>query len=205
MAGFFVFLRGSLREVAGWSARGALLLPPVPESFFLAPEDKPRHEELRVNYIGRTEPGKGIEAVLALFTLLKNRPEVQVAIYGYHHPNSTPSVQVHEELSRQTDIPYFYTPYAGYTPEVDENMGRRLRDTDILVLPYQRISSTMDTPLLLTEGMASLCAVATRPLGDIPSIYGSGPFIINSPGGIAAAATAILGAREVLEAERQAS
>jgi len=191
------------REVEGWSDRGALLLPPVPESFFLAPEDKPRHEALRVNYIGRTEPGKGIEAVLALFTLLKNRPEVQVAIYGYHHPNSTPSVQVHEELSRQTDIPYFYTPYAGYTPEVDENMGRLLRDTDILVLPYQRISSTMDTPLLLLEGMASLCAVATRPLGDIPTIYGTGPFIINSPGSIEAAATAILGAREVLEAERR--
>src|SRR5208337_1353650 len=30
-----------VREVEGWSARGALLLPPVPESFFLAPEDKP--------------------------------------------------------------------------------------------------------------------------------------------------------------------
>ena len=192
-----------LREVEGWSARGALLLPPVPESFFLALEDKPRHEELRVNFIGRTELGKGIETVLALFTLLKNHPQVQVAIYGYHRPNSTPSVQVHEELSRQTDIPYFYTPYEGYTPEVDENMGRLLMDTDILVLPYQRISSTIDTPLLLLEGMASLCAVATSPLGDIPTIYGPGPFIIYSPGSIEAAATAILGGRDVLEAERR--
>jgi glycosyltransferase involved in cell wall biosynthesis len=192
-----------LREVEGWSDRGTLLLPPVPESFFLAPEDKPRHEELRVNYIGRTEPGKGIETVLALFTLLKNHPQVQVAIHGYHHPNSTPSVQVHEELSRQTDIPYFYIPYDEYTPEVDENMRRLLMDTDILVLPYQRLSSTIDTPLLLLEGMASLCAVATRPLGDIPSIYGPGPFIISNPGSIGAAATAILGAREVLEAERR--
>jgi len=192
-----------LRKVEGWSDRGALLLPPVPESFFLAPEDKPRHQELRVNYIGRTEPGKGIETVIALFTLLKNHPQVQVAIYGYHHSNSTPSAQVHEELSRQTDIPYFYTPYEGYTPEVDENMGRLLMDTDILVLPYQRISSTIDTPLLLLEGMASLCAVATSPLGDIPTIYGPGPFIIYSPGSIEAAATAILGGRDVLEAERR--
>jgi glycosyltransferase involved in cell wall biosynthesis len=192
-----------LREVERWSARGALLLPPVPEAFFLAPEDKPRHEALRVNYIGRTEPGKGIETVIALFTLLKNHPQVQLAIYGYYHPNSTPSVQVHEELSRQTDIPYFYTPYASYTPQVDEKLRRLLMDTDILVLPYQRISSTIDTPLLLLEGMASLCAVATRPLGDIPATYGAGPFIINNPGGIEAAATAILGAREVLEAERR--
>ena len=75
-----------------------------------------------------------------------------------------------------------------------------LRDTDILLLPYQKLSSTIDTPVLLLEGMASLCAILTRPLGDIPEIYGASRLLLSEP---AAAAPIILESRDFLEEERQ--
>jgi glycosyltransferase involved in cell wall biosynthesis len=61
----------------------------------------------------------------------------------------------------------------------------------------------MDTPLLLLEGMASLCAVITRPLGDIPGIYGPSPFLLSGDGNMADAAQRVKEARNLLDEERQ--
>jgi glycosyltransferase involved in cell wall biosynthesis len=167
------------RYVGRWSDRAELLLPPVWESYFLAPEAKPQHDKLRLTYIGRTEPGKGIEDVIYLYNQLKDQPHVEVEIHGFHHRHSQAGAKFHEWLSGQAGLRYFYTPFEGYRPEVDDNLREILQATDILVLPYLKLSSTIDNPVLLLEGMASLCAVLTKPLGDIPTIYGPSSFLVN--------------------------
>jgi glycosyltransferase involved in cell wall biosynthesis len=189
--------------VSRWSDKGALLLPPVWETYFLKPEDKPNHDQLRVTYIGRTEPGKGIEDVIHLYNELKDQPQVEMEVHGFHHQNSQGGAKFHEWFSRQNDLHYFYTPFEGYTPEVDTNLARILHDTDILILPYQKLSSTIDTPVLLLEGMASLCAVMTKPLGDVPSLYGPSPFILKGPVEMARMVKQLQNSPELLIKERR--
>jgi glycosyltransferase involved in cell wall biosynthesis len=167
--------------VSRWSDRGVLLLPPVWENYFLEPEAKQSHAKLRVTYIGRTEPGKGIEDVIYLYNQLKDQPDIEVEIHGFHHQTSKEGIKFHEWLSHQNSLHYFFTPFEGYSSGVDIKLARILHNTDILVLPYQKLSSTIDTPVLLLEGMASLCAIMTKPLGDMPNLYGPSPFILEGP------------------------
>jgi glycosyltransferase involved in cell wall biosynthesis len=192
-----------LRYVENWSDRGRLFLPPVPESYFLAPEDKSDGSKTRVTYIGRTDPGKGIEDVIQLFTELKDSPGVEVAIHGFHRRNAAVSEQIHESLRRQDTIPYHHEDYDGYTPEMEAGVGRILKETDVLVLPYRKLSSTIDTPLLLLEGMAALCAVVTRSLGDIISTYGPSPWLISESAQIVSVVDRILEAQTILPGERR--
>lgn len=186
-----------------WSQKVEWLLPPIPENYFLNPENKPRHKKIRVTYIGRAESGKGIEDVISLFTRLGNYPQVEVEIHGFYHERLKSSVACHEWLSSQKNLRYFFTPFKGYTPEIDDNLRLILRDTDILLLPYRKLSSTIDMPLLLLEGMASLCAVITRPFGDIPFVYGPSSFLLSGTDELSKAEDCIVTASESLDLERR--
>jgi glycosyltransferase involved in cell wall biosynthesis len=187
-------------DVRQWSNQALLMLPPIPESYFIDPVDKPKKDKLRVTYIGRTEPGKGIEDVISLVTSLQSHPEIEFEIHGFHHKHLEVSVRIHEWLSRQKELQYFYTPFEGYSPHVETELRNILKYTDILLLPYRKLSSTIDMPVLLLEGMASLCAILTRPLGDIPEIYGASCLLLPEP---AAAGPIILESQGFLEEERQ--
>jgi len=191
------------RYARQWCPRSTLLLPPVPESYFIEPDAKPRHEKVQVTYIGRTEAGKGIEDVIQLFTHLKDCPQVNLTIHGFHHKSMPASVKTHEWLSQQQEIRYSYTPFESYSLAVDDNLRQTLKSTDILLLPYRKLSSTIDTPLLLLEGMASLCTIVTRKLGNIPEIYGPGPFLFAEPSEIANMAGQIEVAPSLLDQEQK--
>jgi glycosyltransferase involved in cell wall biosynthesis len=186
-----------------WCPRATLLFPPVPESYFVEPDAKPKHEKVQVTYIGRTEANKGIEAVLQLAAFLQDCPQVEVAIHGFHHKTLPASVKTHEWLSQQQEIRYVYTPFEGYSPALEDNLRQTLKNTDILLLPYRKLSSTIDTPLLLLEGMASLCAIVTHKLGNIPDIYGPGPFLLDESADITGIGEKIKSAPGLLDQERQ--
>jgi glycosyltransferase involved in cell wall biosynthesis len=189
--------------VRRWSPRGVLLLPPVWESYFLAPEAKPEKDKVRLTYIGRTEPGKGIEEVIYLYHHLKDQPRLEIEIHGFHHEHSQAGVEFHEWLNRQEGLHYSYSPYESYSPQTDDNLRCILQTTDILVLPYQKLSSTMDTPVLLLEGMAALCAVMTKPFGDIPNLYGPSPFILPGAEAMVNMVKKVMDSPELLGLERR--
>jgi glycosyltransferase involved in cell wall biosynthesis len=65
-----------------------------------------------------------------------------------------------------------------YSEDIDDRMRQILHQTDILVLPYRTLSSSIDTPLLLLEGMASLCAIVTRDQNHIREVYGDSLFLL---------------------------
>lgn len=160
--------------VSKFSKRSVLLFPPVPEDYFLTQEKKPENKRLSVTYMGRLDPGKGIAFAIELFRYMAEKsPEIQTRIYGYPWKYNPETKRIHDELLAQDTIYYEATEYEKYSPTVDEKVQNVLRETDILFLPYDKLSSTIDTPLLLLEGMAHLCIVVTRPLGDMPEIYGT--------------------------------
>ena len=81
------------RYVSRWSNQAVLMFPPIPASYFIEPGDKPKKDNLRVTYIGRTEPGKGIEEVISLYNGLCHHPGVEFEIHGFHHKHLEVSIR----------------------------------------------------------------------------------------------------------------
>ena len=164
--------------ISKWAKNAVYILPPVPEDYFLRPEDKPLNNKIRITFLGRIDPGKGINEVIEIFKALKGNNKFECSIYGIHIPEDKKSLEIHNWLKKQNEIKYIEVDRQGYSPEVEGFARGVLKETDIFILPYQRLSSTIDTPLLLLEAMASLCAVITKPFGNIPQIYGESKFLV---------------------------
>jgi glycosyltransferase involved in cell wall biosynthesis len=154
-------------------------------------------------YLGRTDPGKGVEEAVEIFRALKDRPDIEARICGFQWRHSPQSKRLHEWLGQQDDITYVCNEWRQWSEDTDRWVADTLRNTDILVLPYKQLSTTMDVPLVLLEGMASLCAVVTKPYGDIPWVYGDSPFLLPEEGSAQTAVALIERARDLLPAERK--
>jgi len=157
----------------------ALYLPPsVPDDYFVPPADKPKSDRIRVTFLGRIDPRKGIEDTIHLFQTLSEDPRFECTIYGICIPSDQDGLKIHHWLQNQEKIRYTEVKRQNYTPSVDAMVKKVLAQTDIFVQPYETLDSTVDTPLLLLESMASACAVLTTPVGDVPSIYAPSRFMI---------------------------
>ncbi len=165
--------------IGRWAKDPVHILPPVPENYFLKPEEKPNNDKIQITFLGRIDPGKGIKEVIEIFNALKTDDRFKCSIYGIHLPEHRESVEIHNRLKNQHAITYIEVDRRKYSPSVESFAGNVLKEADIFIQPYKRLSSTIDTPLLLLEAMASLCAVITKPFGNIPDLYGKSSFIIN--------------------------
>ncbi len=153
-----------------------ILLPPVPNSYFLQPDMKIESNKIRVTFCGRLDSGKGIREVVELFEYLKVSSNIEPLIFGFPWKHKPETSSVHEQLLRNARINYRCVNYEQWSPLLEDELREALSKTDILLLPYRQLSSTVDMPLLLLEGMASLCAIVTPPLGNLHDIYGDSPF-----------------------------
>ncbi len=168
--------------VSKWAKNAVYILPPVPENYFLKPEGKPINERIKIAFLGRIDPGKGINEIIDIFNALKDDDKFECSIYGIHIPEHRESFEIHNFLKNQKEINYIEVDRQRYSPEVEEMTINVLKNTDILILPYKKLSSTIDTPLTLLEAMASLCVVITKTFGNIPDIYGESKFLVNPKG-----------------------
>jgi glycosyltransferase involved in cell wall biosynthesis len=168
------------RHVSRWDRRSVLLLPPVCEAFFCQPADKPDSGTLRITYAGRVDPLKGTHEAIDVMSRFCGRDDVQTCISGFAWSHKADTMALHEKLLAHPGIKYQPVDYHEWSPEVDGNLALLLRKTDIFLLPYRELSSTIDTPLLLLEAMAALCAVVTPPMGDLHEIYGDSEFNLSN-------------------------
>lgn len=175
----FCISKRQYEYIKKWVENAIYILPPVPENYFLGPQEKPRNERIRITFLGRIDPGKGINEVIEIFKALKDDNRFECCIYGIHIPEHKESLKIHNWLKSQKDIKYVEVDRQKYSPAVEEFARNVLKETDIFIQPYQKLSSTIDTPLLLLEAMASLCAVITKPFGNISDIYGESKFLIS--------------------------
>ena len=162
-----------------WSLDPVLLLPPVPEDYFLRLDEKPRRKKIRLTYIGRIDVRKGIEDAIELFLKLRDHENIETQIYGYYSDFGPNSQNIYKWLKEQSQIKFVDVEQNSYTPQLEQQIRLALKDTDVLVLPYRSIDGTIDIPLLLLEGMASLCAIITTTCGDIPFIYGKSKLLLD--------------------------
>jgi len=167
-----------VRRLSYIDPKSVLLLPPVPMCYFVSLASKPHSDRTRVVFIGRLDPGKGALEAIESFSLLSRDKNVELEFYGMHWPHDPVSVALREQLMHQRLFRYVDVDFFGHDASVDAMVERALKNADILIQPYRKLSSTMDTPVLLMEAMASLTAFVTHPQGDIPAIYGTSPCLI---------------------------
>ncbi|MHB9073698.1 MAG: glycosyltransferase [Desulfobaccales bacterium] len=161
-----------------FSRKARLIIPPVPEEYFIRPENKRLDDRIRVTFLGNLSRDKCIEEVIALFTNLRKSSRFHFSIYGTHDRLNSHSAEMHTRLRSQPDINYVHLDMEQYSGEIDTLVKDVLHDTDVFIQPYRTLKNTLDLPLLLLEAMASLCAVITTPVGDVANIYGESKFII---------------------------
>jgi len=180
------------RQLDRYRVRSLMLLPPVPDRF-LEPVER-GGDSARVAYMGRVDDDKGVQHVLKLLRGLKaSYPEIQAEIAGYYYPHSVASLALHQELRSQDVIRYEAGSYRGYDPAREERVLERLRHTDLLLLPYERLSGiTVDVPLLLLEAMATGCTVLTTRVADLPEILDRPGLTVSGPAAMQAAAEALI-------------
>jgi len=174
----FCISKRQYEYVKPWANNAIHLLPPVPDKYFLTPEKKPKNKNIKIIFLGRIDPGKGINEVINVFNTLNGNNKFECYIYGIHKPEDKQSLEIYNWLKRQKVIKYVEVNRQNYTEETEKMVKAVLRKTDIFLQPYKKLSSTIDTPLLLLEAMASLCAVITKQFGNIPDIYGKSKFLI---------------------------
>lgn len=192
-----------VKHIHQWNKNATLLRPPVPQDYFVPLAAKSNSDKTRVTFLGREDPGKGALETIELFNRLSNHPDIELSFYGMHWPHRPESVRLHERLMAQERFPYTHVNFDNHSESVDKMVRTVLRGTDIFVQPYRKLSSTIDTPLLILEAMASLAAVLTKPYGNIPEVYGPGPGLLGDNNFIDNAASLILSAKTWLPRECQ--
>ncbi len=165
------------RSLARLHRRAVCLLPPVPRAFYVPAERPKAGNKMTVSYLGRLDPAKGAVDAIGLLRRLARSGAVRAVVHGIYVSGDASSTAVHEELLRQSEIEYSGTAGAEQGGANDVGVAAALAKTDVLLLPFRRLSSTIDTPALLLEGMAASCAIVAPRVGDIPDLYGESPFL----------------------------
>jgi glycosyltransferase involved in cell wall biosynthesis len=163
-----------------WAQNVHFILPPVPHSYFLKPDEKPENDKIKITFLGVVYPNKGIEEVIEIFKVLKDDNRFETLICAIYEPRNKKSVEIRNWLKIQDIIQYIEVDRYNYLPSVEEMTGKILKETDVFIQPYTSLGSTVDIPLLVLEAMASLCAVVTTPLGSIPEVYGNSKFLMDT-------------------------
>ncbi len=144
------------------------LYPPIKKYFFNLKHSQPKNNKIRVMYAGRLSKDKGIDLVIDIFKCL-DRNKYHLSLIGYFnnhkdiekYKKTISTLQIDEldisESAKKSSLSSF-PPY---------------EHCDILLLPYQLLSPTLDLPLILLEGMVAGCKVITSKIGDIPHLKGN--------------------------------
>ena len=200
----FAISSRQLSKVRAWAPDALLLLPPVPASYFTTPQEKPISDKLRVSWIGRLDAGKGAFEVVELFRRLSQNPDLDLTLCGHRWAKHEEVIPLQNYLMEQKEFRYINTGYDRHSPEVEQLVGNILLNTDVFLLPYRRLSSTIDTPLLLLEAMAALAAVISKPMGNVAEVYGNASLLLEDGDNyLERVEQAILGFRSRLPEERK--
>ena len=156
-------------------------LPPiVPDEYFAEPKNEytPENRKINITFLGRIDPRKGINEVIKLFKKLNSNKTYSCSIHGIYIPGDKEAVDIRNWLQQQQTIKYIETDRQRFSPRVDQMVRDVLSETDIFLQPYTSLNTTVDTPLLLLEAMASSCAVITTGIGNVGELYGPSKFLI---------------------------
>ncbi|MFE6236466.1 glycosyltransferase family 4 protein [Cellulosimicrobium sp. NPDC057862] len=155
---------------------------------------RPRADGLRVVYVGRVIPDKGVHVLLDAVVAL-GRPTIELTVLG--RPGfaaDAPLSPYEQDLRRRAQRAGERVRFGSFVPR--PALPSRLAEADVVVVP-----SIWPEPFALTalEGMAAGAAVVASDVGGVPEAVGDAGILV-PPGDVAALA----GALEALADDRQA-
>ncbi len=149
------------------------LYPPVAKQYIVA--GKSRSEEnykKRILFIGRLSEDKGLDVVIDVFKTLP-KDKFYLSIMGYF--SNKEDEKKYEEKLQNLKIDELKI----VAHQKDKNQILPLDKYDILLLPYQDLGPTLDTPLLILEGLSSNCKIITSNIEPLNYINGNIFFVDN--------------------------
>lgn len=140
-----------------------LLYPPIASHYYVHSKGN-RGEKVKILFVGRLSYDKGLDIVLDVYKNL-SRDKFHCSIWGYF-ANEKEKFE-YEALLQEGFIDE--VKIANHANNAEMNY-LPLGDYDILLLPYQDLGPTLDTPLLVLEGLASGCKVITSAIISLESL-----------------------------------
>lgn len=142
-----------------FDSRSVLLYPPI-RSIVVAPPPRPSSERpLRLYFAGRFDRRKGLFDAIEIMQCVQKLIPCKCTIAGYFWPDDPGEAAIRSRFAELQGIEIHETKAGDWSQKKELDMQKRLAETDIMLLPYRKLSSTVDTPLLLLEAMAFGCAV----------------------------------------------
>lgn len=144
-----------------WDGEIITMLPPVSNNYFQLKNGN-KNEKITIGFVGRLSSDKGIYIFKDIIDELDER-KFKFIISGYYSSNEQASINIHGDNIQFEIIDQSNSENSIIAP---------LKDIDILVLPYQSLNSkTVDTPLLILEGLTAGCVVVTSNLESLRAIH----------------------------------
>ena len=166
-----VFSKRLEERALNYTKNVTYLSPPVADYYFQQSEHK-NDQKIKLLFAGRLSKDKGIEIVIEVFKKLP-RDKYSLNVIGYFSCKADEAkyrIQLLElELDNFTVV--------NHSSEKIENQYLPLKEYDILLLPYQDLGPTLDTPLIILEGLVSNCKIVTSNIGSLSSISGNISFL----------------------------
>jgi glycosyltransferase involved in cell wall biosynthesis len=159
--------------------RGLIMLNPPVDGLYFAGRVKEASKKIKITFLGRLDPRKGVNKVINIFQELKPLGLFELSIYGIHIAEDPESMEIYEWLKNQDSINFYEVEREKFTPEIDQLVVDVLHETDIFIQPYQDLDSTVDTPLLILEAMACNCAVISTKISPVLDIYKESEFLFD--------------------------
>lgn len=142
-----------------------LLYPPVSNNY-ISSKAKKNTSKTKILFVGRLCSDKGLDIILNVFKNLP-REKYYLGIIGYF-ANENDNKNYKKELNKLSlDCLEIVTPVTDNKPTLP------LSEYDILLLPYQDLGPTLDTPLLILEGLSSNCKIITSNIEPLNYIEGN--------------------------------
>lgn len=132
-----------------------LVPPPVDDSFFFNHDESLENAKYRIAFMGRLDYGKGADIAIDFFKSgLLPKDQFEFFVYGYTSKFFPESLELHKIIINDREINYIETKHETYSKKADEFLKEVGRKTDIFLLPYRFMHSSIDTPLVPLELIA---------------------------------------------------
>lgn len=167
----FVVSERLYKALSVWSKHVVLLWPPVQDEFFLKPEPKPKDAKRRISYMGRLDWGKGADIAVQFFETTGLDPELyEFFVYGYPWKDNPFSMSMHNQLLSHPKITYVEATLVDDLGAMDRSLRSCIDDTDVFLLPYREMLSTIDSPLVPMEVVARGKPYVTTDIEGLPDL-----------------------------------
>lgn len=178
-------------------------LPPVKNLFFQKPKILEAKVRINVSFLGRIDPGKGTKRFTDIAEHFSKDKRFLFNMYGYTWPNCNICKNEEDRINNLGFIKYHKNEHSSWSTKIEKDVASILHRTDVLILPYQKLSSTTDIPVLLLEGMAASCCVIIPDLGDLSFVYGKSEFVLREEQFVDSAIKLLYRLPEIIENEKK--